>query len=163
MLMSIHQASVISDHTLAGEGTREVVRSRFGEIVIDTRKSLYFTKGMLGMPHLQRYVLASLPNPKMQQFKLLQCLDDLSLSFIALPLPLDNAIIRREDAEAACREIGIAPDDLVLLLVVCVHRAAEATRLSVNARAPVFIDAQRKTGAQYVFTQDIYKVQHFIN
>lgn len=163
MMMSSHQATVISDHTLASPDSREVILSRFGEIAIDTRNALHFPKGMLGLPQAQSFVLANFPSEKMQQFKLLQCLDDLSLSFICLPLALENTIIRREDALNVCREMNIRQDDLVMLLVVCVHRTPEMTRLSVNARAPVFIDAERKGGTQYVFPQDHYRVQHFIN
>ncbi len=156
-------STAIFDHTLAEEGTREVIKSRFGEIVIDTRNALLFPKGLLGMPDAQQFALASFPSEKMHQFKLLQCLDDLSLAFITLPVGAENSIVAHQDVLKACAELGIPPDALVLLFIVCVHRQAEGTKLSVNARAPVFIDAQRKLGGQYVFLQDQYKVQHFIN
>jgi flagellar assembly factor FliW len=163
MMMSIQQTAFISDHTLASADSRDVIHSRFGEIVIDTRNALEFPKGLLGIPLAQHFVLANFPSEKMQQFKLLQCLDDTTLSFICLPLALENPILRREDALTASLELGIRPESLVILMIVCVHRTAEGTKLSVNARAPVFIDAERKVGAQHVFTQDHYKVQHFIN
>jgi flagellar assembly factor FliW len=162
MMMSSQQATHIFDHTLAGDDTREVIKSRFGDIVIDTRNMLVFPKGLLGMPTAQRFILANFPSEKMAQFKLLQCLDDLMLSFIALPLSPDNAIIRYDDAVQVCRSLSITPENLIMLLIVCVHRGLEGTRLSVNARAPVFIDSRLKAGTQYVFPQDHYKVQHFI-
>lgn len=163
MMMSTYQATTLFDHTLAGEETRETIKSRFGEIVIDTRNALLFPKGLLGMPQAQHFVLANLPSEKMQQFKLLQCLDDFSLSFIVLPLTFTNAIVRPEDMAIAARELEVEEANLVALLIVCVHRQADSTRLSVNARAPVFVDASRKAGMQYVFMHDMYKVQHFIN
>lgn len=164
MSMSIQQHSAaITDHTLASDDTREVVKSRFGEIVIDIRNTLLFPRGLLGMPESRHFALANFPSAKMQQFKLLQCLDDFALSFIALPAGVENGIIARADMQAACRELGIGEDALVMLLVVCVHRGSEATKLSVNARAPIFIDVSRKVGLQHVFTSDQYKVQQFIN
>lgn len=163
MMMNTTQAAVISDHTLASGEAREVIRSRFGDIVIDTRKGLQFPKGLLGLPLAQHFALANFPSEKMQQFKLLQCLDDTALSFISLPLALDNALLQRADILAVCDELGIRQEDLALLLIVCVHRMADTTRLSVNVRAPIMIDAQRKLGVQHVFMQDYYKVQHFIN
>lgn len=163
MMMSMQQTTAIFNHTLAGMENREVLNSRFGEIVIDTRNALSFHKGLLGIPGARNFVLTNFPSEKMQQFKLLQCLDDVSLSFICLPVALDNAILRREDALTASLELGIRPDDLVMLMIVCVHRTAEGTRLSVNARAPIFIDAENKFGVQHVFVNDHYKVQHFIN
>lgn len=157
-----HQPASLSDHTLAAGESREVIKSRFGDIVIDTRNALIFPKGMLGMPDCRNFALASFPSEKMQQFKLLQCLDDLSISFITLPLPVESTIIQRQDALVAAREQGVSEEGLVVLLIVCVHRMPDSTRLSVNARAPVLLDATRKTGVQHVFTQDYYKVQHYI-
>lgn len=154
---------LITDHTQASEETREVIRSRFGEIAIDTRNALLFPKGLLGMPQCQHFILAEFPSERMQQFKLLQNLEDFSMSFISLPIALDNAIIARNDLLAGVRELGIPEEALAVLLIVCVHRGPESTRLSVNARAPLFIDTRRKTGAQHVFTHDNYRVQHYIN
>lgn len=163
MTSSYSNSMVIFDHTMASGDSREVIPSRFGEITIDTRNALHFPKGMLGMPQVQRFALANFPSPRMQQFKLLQSLDDLALSFITLPLSIDNAIIRRDHCIAVCEELAMRPEGALILLVVCVHRSPEGTRLSVNARAPVFIDAERRMGGQYVFTHDAYKVQHFIS
>jgi flagellar assembly factor FliW len=156
-------SAAIFDHTLAEEGSREIIKSRFGEIVIDVRNSLSFPKGLLGMPQAQQFALAHFPSEKMAQFKMLQCMDDFSLSFITLPLPFDNGILSAEHITIACREMGIPRESLVLLLIVCVHRQPEGTKLSVNARAPIFIDASRRLGGQYVFVHDQYKVQHFIS
>lgn len=157
-----HYPAALFDHTLASGDTREVVQSRFGEIVIDTRNALMFPKGLLGMPQCRNFALANFPSEKMQQFKLLQCLDDLSMSFIALPGGVQNAIVSEDDVRLAARELDIEESDLIMLFIVCVHRNPDATRLSVNARAPVFIDASRKSGAQYVFLHDQYRVQHYI-
>lgn len=162
-MMPLQPALSLSDHTLASGEARGVIATRFGEVVFDTRNALQFPKGLLGMPNCTRFMLSAFPGERMQQFRLLQCADDAALSFITLPLPLDNPIVRREDILAACQEMGIAERDVVPLLIVCVHRSPAGTRLSVNARAPVMIDAARKVGGQHVFLQDRYSVQHFIS
>src|SRR5579872_96912 len=100
MMTHTPQATVISDHTLASGDSREIIQSRFGEITIDTRKALVFPKGLLGLPQARHFALANFPNEKMQQFKLLQCLDNTSLSFIALPLALENPLLKRQDVLA---------------------------------------------------------------
>ncbi len=140
----------------------ETIASRFGEITVDTDKAIVFPRGLLGMPDKFRFVLTKFPSPKMQQFTLLQSLDDIALSFITLPLETRNAIIAEADLGAACRDLQIDPPNLALLLIVSVHRGLEQVKLSVNARAPLLIDADRKTGVQYVFQQDHYKVQHML-
>ena len=98
----------------------------------------------------------------MQQFTLLQSLDDKSLAFITLPLNMDNPIIAEGDLKNACRDLQIAEGSLAALLVVSVHRGPAQVRLSVNARAPLLIDAERRMGVQYVFQNDQYKVQHML-
>jgi flagellar assembly factor FliW len=146
----------------AGAMTMETIKSRFGEVTVDTEKALHFPRGLLGMPDQQHFALVAFPNPKMQQFMLLQSLDNAALSFIALPLDLQNAIINTEDLRIACRDVQIAEADLALLLIVSVHRSPGEVKLSVNARAPLLIDSARRTGLQYVFQQETYKVQHML-
>lgn len=155
-------AAMLSEVTPAEGSAVEVVQTRFGEVRIDVSKAVYFPKGLLGMPDRPHFVLANFPGEKMPQFKLLQSLDELALSFITLPLDLANPIIEEADALRACADLEIVPQDLALLLVVSVHRSPNAVRITANARAPIMIDAARRAGVQYVFQHDKYKVQHVI-
>lgn len=140
----------------------EKIKSRFGEVTVDASRAILFPVGLLGMPDKFHFVLTDFPNPKMEQFKLLQSLDDESLSFITLPVELENNIIAKADIEHACREMEIPPEDLGIVLIVSVHRSMTSVQLSVNARAPIFFDVERRAAAQYVFTSNKYKIQHFI-
>lgn len=140
----------------------ETIKSRFGDLTVDTSKTIIFGRGMLGMPDKHQFVLANFPNAKMQQFMLLQSLDDKNLSFITLPLDLKNNIITASDITMACRDLQISEASAAMLLIVNVHRGVDAVKLSVNARAPLLIDANNKIGAQYVFQHDNYKVQHML-
>ncbi|MDX1974760.1 MAG: flagellar assembly protein FliW [Rickettsiales bacterium] len=140
----------------------ETILTRFGEITVDVSKSMVFPRGLLGMPDKSNFVVAPFPNKKMEQFVLLQSLDDQSLSFIALPLPVDNAIIKAQDLKNASRDVQIPETNLLSLLIVSVHRHPAGVKMSVNARAPVLIDSERRIGLQYVFQQDSYKVQHML-
>jgi flagellar assembly factor FliW len=155
-------SSIHTIGALAGVVMMETIQSRFGEITVDTDKAILFPRGLLGMPDRFRFALANFPNPKMQQFTLLQSLDDHALSFISLPLEINNGIVAAADLQAACRDLKIEEPNLVILLIVSVHRGPDRTKLSVNARAPLLIDATRKAGVQYVFQQDHYKVQHML-
>ena len=140
----------------------EKIQSRFGMITVDKAKAVLFPVGILGMPDKHNFVLTDFPNPKLGQFKLLQSLDDEELSFITLPLELENNILDRSDVDSASRDMEIAPADLAVVLIVSVHRGMTNVQLSVNARAPIFVDTSRQAAAQYVFTSNKYKVQHFI-
>jgi len=158
----LHQSARLTGVIVSGAVMMEIIPSRFGEITVDTGKALSFPRGLLGMPDKSRFVLANFPSTKMQQFTMLQSLDDHALSFITLPLELKNAIIAENDIKAACRDLQIEEPELAMLLIVSVHRNPGQVKLSVNARAPLFIDAGRKLGVQHVFQQDHYKVQHML-
>lgn len=158
----LHQSTHSTATTLVTVVMTESIKSRFGDITVDMDKAVYFPRGLLGIPDRSRFVLATFPNPKMQQFTLLQSLEDTALSFITLPVAVDNPIVARNDLLIACREMQIAENDLVALLIVTVHRSPDQVKLSVNARAPLLIDVQRKLGVQHVFQQDSYKVQHML-
>lgn len=140
----------------------ETIKSRFGDITVETERAVVFPRGLLGVPDKFNFVLANFPSAKMQQFTLFQSLDDLGLSFITLPLEVNNNIIASDDIRRAGQDLQIAEANLVTLLIVSVHRGLDQVKLSVNARAPLFIDSQRKAGIQYVFPQDHYKVQHML-
>jgi flagellar assembly factor FliW len=92
----------------------------------------------------------------------LQSLEDDNLSFIALPIDIDNKIIDRNDLEEGCSDLGFAEKDLALLLIVSVHRDVDQVRLSANARAPIFMDSKSRKAEQYVLRNNKYVVRHMI-
>jgi len=149
-----------NDTTPKDAGAMITIKTRFGEVMVDTTKTVLFPRGLLGMPDKLRYAITTFPGSKMAQFKLLQSLDDHTLSFITLPLDIENSIIGAADIRATAADMQIKEENLAVLLIVSVHRSPDAVKLSVNARAPIFIDAERRIGVQHVFQNDSYKVQH---
>lgn len=140
----------------------EMLDTRFGKVTIYRKNPIVFPNGLLGIPDKFEYCLTKFPSEKLARFKLLQSLDDAELSFITLPTDLDNAVIDKADILTACKDLDISPDDLTLLLIVTVHRAASNIRLSVNARAPLFIHTHRRVANQYVFHSNKYQIQHMV-
>lgn len=157
-----YQSALISGDGGVSPAGAQTVKSRFGEVTIDASKGVTFPRGLLGMPDRFNFVLTNFPSEKMQQFKMLQSLDDQALSFITLPVDVQNPIISQNDLKSALIDLQIPEDQVVVLLIVSVHRTPGQVRLSVNARAPLLIDAERKIGVQYVFQSDSYKVQHML-
>ncbi len=153
-------SAVIGQAILAAEAEQtQTLETRFGAIEVNPAQSIYFPTGMLGIPDQHRYCLTHFPSEKMARFKLLQSLDDTSLSFITLPVDLRNPIIEQADLEQAAHDLEMSLAEAVVLLVVTVHRESGAAKLSVNARAPVLVDAARKVAAQYVFSHQKYLIR----
>ncbi|GEM_PF-500131 len=135
-----------------------------GESIAEPDYSIVFPKGMLGMPDRNKFFLANFPLEKFSRFKLLQSLEDVALSFITMPTELENPIVSAEDIAEGCKDLSIPLDSLTLFFIVSVHRELDNTvKLSVNARAPLFIDSNKRTAEQYVLRNNKYVVRHFID
>ncbi len=140
----------------------EVIDTRFGKVTIHRVNPISFPKGLLGIPDRNAFCLTELPSKKLARFKLLQSLDDKELSFITLPADASNSIVDKSDVLQTCADLKISEADLAMLFVVSVHRRPGAVQLSVNARAPIFMDAKKRTATQHVFNTNKYAIQHMI-
>lgn len=154
-ILAISQQGIIKDPVK--------VNSRFGVIEVDRNASVYFKHGMLGIPSAVNFCLTKLPNISSDQFMLLQCMEDHALSFIVVPSQYDNQLIKSEDLSDACKVLDIETKNLLVLFIVTVHEKDGNRSLSVNAKAPVLVDAFNKTATQYVLGSDEYKIQHVIS
>lgn len=137
----------------------EVIDTRFGKVTIYRTNPIVLPSGMLGQPDKNQFCLCNFPSEKMARFKLLQSLDDIALSFITLPVDVNNPIAERADIEQAARDLNIPIAQLVTLFVVSVHREAGAVKLSVNARAPIMLDSVRRVAVQHVFHNAKYQIR----
>ncbi len=162
MQRMVSESAVVPPEPVADDHSPEVIDTRFGEVTIYRKDPVVFPNGLLGMPDKFEYCLTKLPSDKLARFKLLQSLDDLELSFITLPLEVNNPIIEQDDIAVACKDLDIRMENLTLLLIVTVHRLPTGIKLSVNARAPVCVNTPRRVANQYVFHNNKYDIQHMI-
>ena len=140
------------------------INSRFGEVTVSLKNAIGFPHGLLGLPQFKSYCLTNMPNPKLGHFKLLQSLEDEGLSFAVLPIEPKNALIDEADIEECCKLTGVERKDLGLLLVVAVHRQVSGpSKITVNVRAPIVVDTDRKLAMQYVFTHNKYQIAYELN
>jgi flagellar assembly factor FliW len=144
------------------KSTIRKIPSRFGEIEVDLSAKITFKHGLLGIPAAISFCLTDLPHIKTDQFKLLQCLEDNDLSFIVVPSQFDNQLIKSEDLADACKVLEFKPDVLLVLFIVTIHETAEGRHISVNAKAPILVDAANNVATQYVFQNSQYEIQHRI-
>jgi len=141
----------------------ETIDTRFGKVSIYRKNPIIFTNGMLGLPDKFQFCLANFPSEKMARFKLLQSLDDDGLAFITLPLETSNPLFEAADLAQAAKDLDIPAEHFTILLIVSVHRDASGVKLSVNARAPIFVHAVKRTATQYVFSNNKYEIRHMIS
>lgn len=159
MVMTGSGPAVISQAMTAEHPETETLETRFGRLTINRTNPILFVNGLLGIPDKQQFCLTAFPSDKMARFRILQSLEDEQLSFITLPVDLDNPIVERADLEAGARDLNIPLEQLAVLLIVSVHRDATGTKLSVNARAPLMLHALNRTASQHVFSNPKYQIR----
>jgi flagellar assembly factor FliW len=136
------------------------VESRFGTVIISSAARMTFPQGLLGFSDYHVFGVAPLPNGKHPQFRVLQSLEAADLAFLVAPFNLDSGAISAQDINEACTTLGIARQDLMVLLIVTVRRDGESAQVSVNLRAPLFVDAHRGIARQYVLPNTEYAIRH---
>ena len=147
-----------------------IIKNRFGEFSIKNENIISFPSGLIGLPNQHRYCLTNLPagtslpqQKKIESFKLFHCLDDQSLTFITLSIPLNNDIISLTDIENTTKIFKIDMVSVCILLIVSVNTLDSNERiLSVNTKAPLFIDVGQKIGIQYILSNRAYSTKHII-
>lgn len=157
--MSGSGPAMINPGVVPERSDSEVIDTRFGKVTIYRSNPIVLPNGMLGQPDKNQFCLTHFPSEKMARFKLLQSLDDTALSFITLPVELNNPIVDRADMEQAARDLSIPLNQVAALFVVSVHREAGAVKLSVNARAPIMLDSVRRVAVQHVFHNAKYQIR----
>ena len=148
---------------LSSAPAEEEIETRFGKVLVRHANPIVFDKGLLGFPDRHRFSLLEFPVKKFAYFKLLQCLDDHALSFITMPLDIDNPVIERKDVEEGCKDLSIPLEHLAMFLIVTVHREVSVVKLSANARAPLFMHADTREAEQYVLRNSKYEVRHMLS
>ena len=138
------------------------IETRFGEIEFHLENAIFMPRGMLGYAEYHEFGLANMPDPKLDQFKLLQSLDNPELSFIVAPMNPESDTIAPEDIRKACELLSVDPEKAVVLLVVATRRIGATTQISVNLRAPVVLDPINRRAYQYVLLNNRYSVRQVI-
>ena len=146
-----------------GNDNKKLIQSRFGNVAVNLEKTIFFPSGLLGMPDKQYFCLADFPKKEEIQFKVLQSLDDINLTFMVLPLPVSNALIDGSDIEDICNILGTTIDNITIILIASVHNTPNGKNISVNVRAPLIINLEEQAAAQYVFPSNKYKIRHMLS
>lgn len=135
------------------------VDTRFGLMEFREEHAIYMPRGMMGFSDKKNFGLAQIPDPRMANFLLLQSLVDPELSFILTPLDSENQMIEQRDIDAVRDNLSIGPRDLAVLTVVSIRNVGGSAQVSVNLRAPVFIDVANQSAWQHVLSNGRYPIR----
>lgn len=135
------------------------IATRFGELVVDPEKIITFDQGLYGLEQHRRFMLTEVPGwPSF--FKLLQAVDDPRLSLIVLPFEGGDGPIDPADFDTACQTLRYDPAATAVVGIVTMRDGSGDKVFTVNLKAPLLIDSQRRSGRQHVFASDKYPLRH---
>ena len=130
----------------------------FGEIEIADDKIIHFPSGIIGFPDLTDFALVHDEDKGIGAIHWLQ-----SIQEPAFAMPVMDPLLVRPDYnpqvdDELLKPIGeLVPDELLVLVTVTVP--ADLTKMSVNLRGPIIINAAEKKACQVIIDGDDYAVK----
>jgi flagellar assembly factor FliW len=125
------------------------------ELQYDEKDILTFNEGLIGLPHLQRMVMVS--QPDIEPFLWLASLDEEGVALvIADASGIFPGYSPAVPADSSFSE-GLADDEHPMAFAI-VLIAAEWEKATANLRAPIFVSARTRRGAQVILPDHTYSV-----
>lgn len=131
----------------------------FGEVDIEEDKIIEFPNGIIGFENFKKFsIIYDIDNDGETRISWLQSMEEPAL---ALPV-IDPLAITPEYAPMIEDELlsplgDPADEDLLFLLVMTVP--ADMTKVTVNMKAPIIINAEKKKGVQLIVENADYAVK----
>ena len=135
-----------------------VINTRvFGEVTVDDDKMIHFPSGIVGFPELQDFVLIH-DDEKKGGIRWMQSVQEPNFA-----MPVVDPLVAKEDYNPTVEDdlfkaIGDPEDPLVLVTITV---PSDITKMSVNLKAPIIINADTKKAVQ-VIVEDDYPVKFYI-
>lgn len=137
-----------------------VIKNRFGEIKINPMNKILFPHGLLGLHNCHYFAVAEHNMEHLKSFKLLQSTEHDEIALLVLPLSSENKLIALHEVQEVCAAMGYDIEALVIMLIASTRFDNEGKKeITINVRAPIFIDSQKFYGTQFVLRNDAYTVQ----
>ncbi|NQU42035.1 flagellar assembly protein FliW [bacterium] len=134
--------------------------TRFGQIEVPEETVLNLPDGVLGLCETKRYVLLE-HDSEGTPFKWLQAVDNPDLAFIVMDPNLVVEDYRVEFEEETAEKLGVEKPgaDLAMMAIVNIPRE-NPIAMTVNLRAPIVVQVQKRVGWQIVLPDEDYPIRH---
>jgi flagellar assembly factor FliW len=136
-----------------------IVTNRFGQIDVDDSKIIDMRGGILGFEHLKKYIL-HIQNEK-NPFWWFQSVDDGSVAFVVINPFITKAdykpVIDNNDTKLLEIE---STEHVVMLAIVTILQ--NPFSVSVNLKAPIVVNAEKKIAKQVVLEDQTYPIRYHL-
>ncbi len=136
----------------------DVFTTRFGTLSVDPQDELIFESGLIGLEHCRRWVV--LTDTKNPTLGWLQSLDEghIALGVVSPRRFVPDYQLRTDRADLQALELATFRDAEVVVIASRQTNGQQAAGLTLNLRAPLVINVERRRGCQ-VIAKDDYPVQ----
>ncbi len=130
----------------------------FGEIEIADDKIIHFPSGIIGFPDLTDFALVHDEEKGIGAIHWLQSIQEPAFAMPVMDPLLVRPNYNPQVDDELLKPIGeLVPDELLVLVTVTVP--ADLTKMSVNLRGPIIINAAEKKACQVIIDGDDYAVK----
>ena len=130
----------------------------FGEIEIADDKIIHFPSGIIGFPDLTDFALVHDEEKGIGAIHWLQSIQETAFAMPVMDPLLVRPNYNPQVDDELLKPIGeLVPDELLVLVTVTVP--ADLTKMSVNLRGPIIINAAEKKACQVIIDGDDYAVK----
>lgn len=133
----------------------DVLTTRFGTLSVAPQDELIFESGLLGLEHCHRWVV--LTDTKNPALGWLQSLDEghIALGVVSPRRFVPDYQLRTDRADLQTLELTMARDAEVVVIASRQAKGPEAGGLTLNLRAPLVINVERRRGCQVIAKDDL--------
>jgi flagellar assembly factor FliW len=138
----------------------KIKTTRFAELEIPDDRIITIVDGIIGIPDVDKYVLLE-HDSEGTPFRWLQAVDNPNLAFIVMDpnLVVDNYDITL-DTETA-QKIKLVEENADFGLMVIVNIPRDNPRaMTVNLRAPIVVQLEKRIGVQAILPNEEYPIRH---
>jgi len=135
----------------------ELKTKQHGTFTYNEEDIITFKKGILGLENLQKFIIADIKeNPV---FKILQSIEDESVGLVIIsPFEVKNNYeIELKDYVTENLNIS-SSQEVILYNTVTVN--SDVNKITVNLKAPIVINMDKKLGEQIIIDKEEYKIKH---
>lgn len=132
----------------------------FGEITVDMEKMIHFQNGIIGFPHMQKFIIIfDIEKGEKAKISWLQSIDEPQFA-----LPVVNPLLVMEDYnpivdDDILESLGeLHSDDLLVLNTITIPVQLE--KMTVNLKAPIIINASSRKACQVIAENEEYLVKY---
>ena len=131
----------------------------FGEVTIDDDKIIDFPNGIVGFPELVQFTLIHDEEKGKDSIHWLQSIQEPAFAMPVIDPLLVCPDYNPEVEDELLKNIGeLQPEETLILVTVTVPK--DLTKMSVNLRGPIVINAAEKKATQVIVDGDEYPVKY---